>query len=412
MLLSTQKIREQFPFLKEGVIYLDSAATAQKPQCILDAMQKFYETENANVHRGVNELTEKATNAYENARKVVQKFINANYPEEIIFTKSCTESINLVAKTWGKKNLNEEDRVALTLLEHHSNIVPWLQLTEETGTEIDWIDIDDNGELQLKQLEEVLSKGNVKLLGITGQSNVLGIRPPLEEVIPMAHKAGALVLMDVAQLIAHHTVDVQKLDCDFLAFSGHKLYGPTGIGILYGKREILESIPPFLGGGGMIKEVAESYFTSADIPQKFEAGTPPIAQAVGLKAAIEWLSQFEWEDIEEHENKLIEKAIQELSSINGLTILPSTNQRTSELVNQRTISGCISFVIKDIHPHDLTDILGEKKIFMRAGHHCAMPLHKRLGVDASTRLSISIYNTEEEIAKVKHAIEEAMGIFK
>jgi len=278
-----------------------------------------------------------------------------------------------------------------------------MQLKDEKDCSIEWIELDSEVNVDLHQLNEHLAKGNIKLVAVTGQSNVTGVRPPLKEIIAQAHEAGALVLVDAAQLSAHHPIDVQKLDCDFLAFSGHKLYGPTGIGILYGKRKILDSMPPFLTGGGMIAEVKHDHFTCAGLPTKFEAGTPPIAQAVGLRAAIDWLSQFNWSDIETHEQLLIEKAFEELQKIDGLTILGPSDPKN--------ISGCISFTVEGIHPHDLTDIIGQKGVYLRAGHHCAQPLHEHFGVPASTRLSVGIYNTEEDIEKVAPAIIEAQKIF-
>ncbi|MBU0766726.1 SufS family cysteine desulfurase [Patescibacteria group bacterium] len=397
-----KQIRREFPILKEGT-YLDSAATAQKPKIVIDALKNFYETENANVHRGMHTLSEKATAAFEGARTSVQKFINAKSSEEIVFTSGTTESINLVAKTWGKENVGEDDAIVLTLLEHHSNITPWIQLKDENDCAIEWVELDKDENINLTQLSEHLIKGNVKLVAVTGQSNVTGVRTPLKGIIKKAHEAGALVLVDAAQLIAHHPIDVQDLDCDFLALSGHKLYGPTGVGVLYGKRELLESMPPFLTGGGMIAEVKRDHFTCAGLPTKFEAGTPPIAQAVGLRIAIDWLSQFNWSDIEAHEQSLIEKAFQELNKIEGLTILGPSDPKN--------ISGCISFSVDGIHPHDLTDIVGQKGVFMRAGHHCAQPLHEHYGIPASTRLSVGIYNNEDDIAKVAPAIEEAKKIF-
>lgn len=387
MPLDIKKIRQQFPILESRLIYLDSAATAQKPQVVIDAMNAFYEKQNANVHRGMYQLADEATKLYEDARVTVQKFLNAKISAEIIFTKSCTESLNLVARSWAAHNMKKGDVIVLSILEHHSNIVPWLQLKEEKGIEVQWIDCEDDGTLKLNELDAYLKEGNVKLVSITGQSNVVGVRPPLKDIIRKAHNAGALVCIDGAQLIAHSPVDVQELDCDFFAFSGHKIYGPTGIGVLYGKRKLLESMPPFLGGGTMIHEVKKDHFTSAEIPHKFEAGTPPIAEAVGLKTAIEWLSQFSWEDIEAHEQKLLDEAMRELQKIDGVKILGP----------EKEISGCISFVTEKMHPHDLTEMLGKKNICLRAGHHCTQPLHERLNVTASSRLSIGMYNSDSDI---------------
>ncbi|MBI3336806.1 SufS family cysteine desulfurase [Candidatus Peregrinibacteria bacterium] len=421
MTLDISAIRRQFPILDQELIYLDSAATAQKPQIVIDALKEFYAKKNANVHRGMHGLAEQATTAYENARTSVQKFINAASPEEIIFTKSCTESINLVANSYSSRREGVRGRgsVVLSLLEHHSNIVPWMMC----GAHLHWINIDEYGNTRLEQLDTYLKQENIELVAITGQSNVLGTRPPLKEIIQKAHAAGAYVLVDAAQLVAHHQVNVQELDCDFLAFSAHKLYGPTGIGVLYGKRELLEKMPPFIGGGMMIKEATQTGFTPADIPQKFEGGTPPIAQAIGLAAALEWLEQFAWKDIEEHEHALLKHAEHILKNIDGLKILPACHPEPDEGRHAQDVmvrrahhdmerSGCLSFVLDKVHPHDLTDILGEQGICLRAGHHCAMPLHKRLNIPASTRVSFGIYNTIQEIDILADAIQHAQKILQ
>ncbi len=400
MALDISTIRSQFPILSE-IIYLDNAATAQTPQIAIDAVSEFYKDSNANVHRGLHPLAEKATESYEDARRTVSKFINSEFVEEIIFTSGTTESINLIARSLGESEINEGDKIVLTTLEHHSNITPWIQVKNKTGAEIGWIDIDDEGNLKMDNLDALLDDGNVKLISVTGLSNVVGTRPPIEEIIKKAHAEGAKVLIDAAQLAAHHQIDIQKLDCDFLAFSGHKVYGPMGIGVLYGKKELLESMPPFQTGGGMIRDVSAESFTCADLPEKFEAGTPPVAEAVGLKSAIDWLSQFDWKDIEEQESNLISQAKAELSKIKNLTILGNGEG-----------SGSLSFVVEGVHAHDLTDILGEKRICLRAGHHCAIPLHERLKAEASTRLSIGIYNTEEEIMRVRPEIEEVIEFFE
>lgn len=404
-MLHIDEIRRQFPILGSNkVIYLDSAASAQKPQVVLDAVHRFYTEDNANVHRGMHALAEKATVDYENARRAVSTFIGAA-KHEIVFTSGCTESINLVAKTWGKANLHKGDIVALSVLEHHSNIVPWQQLAEEIGIVLKWIDIDDTGSVIIDDLSDA------KLVCITGCSNVLGTKPDLKLIIEKAHAAGAKVLVDAAQLIVHYKIDVAELDCDFLAFSGHKLYGPTGVGVLYGKRELLENMPPFMGGGMMINEVTKEGFTSAEIPSKFEAGTPPIAQAIGLHAAIDWLSQYSWEDINSHEEELMLYAFNELKTIDGLSILNGDTNYELRITNYE-ISGCISFTINSVHPHDLTEIIGRKGVSLRAGHHCAQPLHDRLGINASTRMSFGIYNTKEDIAKAVEEIKAAMQILK
>lgn len=406
MALNVPEIRRQFPFFTTNgsLVYLDSAATAQKPEAVLTAMDTYYRTTNANVHRGMYELAERATGLYEGARATVQRFLYARNSDEIIFTKSATESLNLVAKSWGGAHLKKDDTVVLSILEHHSAIVPWFQLKEEIGISIVWIDCDDEGTLIMDDLRSILSGKKVKLVSITGQSNVLGVRPPVREIIELAHEAGALVCVDAAQLITHHPVDVTALDCDFLAFSGHKLYGPTGIGVLYAKREILKAMPPFLGGGSMIEEVRRDGFTPADPPYKFEAGTPPIAEAIGLAAAIDWILQTSWTDIESHEKSLMRAAFEMLNGVEGLRILGPQHSDAA--------SACASFSIEGAHPHDLADILGQEGLCLRAGHHCAEPLHERFGVPASLRLSVGIYTTEEEIRRLGPALLRAMSILK
>lgn len=402
--LNSAAIRRQFPFLheQEHLIYLDSAASAQKPEIVLQAMDAFLRHKYANVHRGLYPLSEEATDIFEQSRETVRAFLGARHRDEIVFTKSTTESLNLVARSWGYATLKKGDAVALTVLEHHSAIVPWLQLKEERGIEIVWIDIDEQGRLKPEELKRALGKGNVKLVSVTGLSNVLGVRPPVKDIIAEAHRSGALVCLDAAQLVGHHAISVQELDCDFLAFSGHKPYGPTGIGVLYAKRELLRGMPPFLGGGMMIREVHRDGFTPADAPQKFEAGTPPIVEAVGLKAALEWIEAIGWNDIEAHEAKLMNAAYETLTAIPGLRILGPKSPADA--------SGCVSFVIEGAHPHDIADMLGQEGFCLRAGHHCAQPLHERLGVRASVRLSIGIYNTEEEIRSLGPAIVRAMKV--
>ncbi len=408
MALNVQDIRRQFPLLKNTVngkpiVYLDSAATTPSPVGVLDRMRTFEEEERSNVHRGMHLLAEQATEQYEAARQTVQRFIGARHQQEIIFTKNGTESINLVARCMDGK-VGKGDRIVLTLLEHHSNIVPWMQLAERRGLNIDWIGIDAEGHLKMEECRTFLAQGNVKLVAVTAQSNVLGVRPPLEEIIRAAHGAGAAVLVDAAQFAAHHRIDVQALDCDFLAFSGHKIYGPTGIGVLFGKRELLEEMPPFLGGGSMIHTVTQTGFMPADPPQKFEAGTPPITQAIGLRAAIDWLNAYEWKEIEMHEQALITLACKELGGIPGIRIV---GLRRSE---ER--SGCVSFTVENMHPHDLTHLLGEEGICLRAGHHCTQPLHKELGVPATTRLSVGIYSVTDDIHRCIIAIQQAAAILQ
>ncbi len=401
-------IRRQFPFLERTIeekllAYLDNAATTQKPFVVLERMKRFYEEQNANINRGMHPLAEEATIAYEDARKTVAAFIGAAHPCEIIFTRNATEAINLVARSYGEI-LKKDDVVALSMLEHHSNVIPWLQLKKRNEVTLEWIDLQKDGRLDIASLENILRKGKTRLVSITGLSNVLGIRTPLEKIIALAHSAGAKVLIDAAQLIAHERIDVQKLDCDFLAFSGHKIYGPTGVGVLYGKRKLLEAMPPFLGGGDMLESVDQHGFTPAELPRKFEAGTPSIADAIGLASAIEWMESVGIEAMHTHTKSLLVHARKQLSTVKGLNILgPHSGD---------DLLGCISFVVEGIHPHDLTEVLGRKGICLRAGHHCTQILHKHLGITASTRLSIAVYNTEEEVDRCVQGVEEAIRFFK
>ncbi|MFA6523227.1 MAG: SufS family cysteine desulfurase [Candidatus Peribacteraceae bacterium] len=401
-MLDLPAIRRQFPALNQQVngnplVYLDNAATTQKPHVVLDAMTHFYERDNANPHRGMHPLAERATEAFEHARATVTRFIHAPRQEEVIFTKNATESINIVARglaaKWGKG-----DAIAISLLEHHSNLVPWLMLREEKGFEIRWIDTDPEGHLDLHSLDEILKDGAVRLIPVTALSNVLGNRPPLEAIIERAHGAGALVLVDAAQSIAHHEMNVTTLGCDFLAFSGHKLFGPTGIGILWGRGNLLNKLPPLLGGGMMMEDVCSDSFVAAEIPTRFEGGTPPVAEVVGLGAAIEWFSKYSWKDIEAHEARLLSLVMQELSGVSGLKMYGPQN------ITER--SGSVIFTVDGVHAHDLAHLLGERGICLRAGNHCAKLLHERLGLLATTRLSVALYNTEEEIRTVAPAIRD------
>lgn len=404
MALDIPSIRRQFPIFanKKGLSYLDSAATAQKPEAVLGAMDFFYRTANANPHRGMHGLAEEATAAYENARKTVRKFLNASSTEEIIFTKNATEATNIVAHGM-KHTLKAGDAIVLSILEHHSNIIPWMHVAKEKNLELRWIDIDEKGRLKIDGLDAHLADGKAKMVAVTGLGNVLGTKPDIDLIVQKSHAAGALVLVDATQLAAHDAIDVQKIDCDFLVCSSHKLYGPTGIGALYGKKKHLAKMVPLMHGSMMIDEVTEEGFSLADIPQAFEAGTQPVAEAVGFAAAIEWLSGFPIEERKAHEQLLLRKAIEVLSSIDGVTILGAKDAEE--------ISGCVSFTAEGIHPHDLTDILGKDGICLRAGHHCAQPLHKRLGIPASARLSVGIYNTAEEIEALGPAIEKILKKF-
>ncbi len=396
MSLDSTNIRQEFPILAQNEeIYLDSAATAQKPNSVINSMNSFYKEHNANVHRGMHELTETATVLYENARKTVAEFLGCK-PYEIVFTKNCTEALNLVARSWAKANLQKGETIALSILEHHSNIVPWQQIAEEVGCNIAWIDIDDTGNIAMDSLEEILQKHSVTLISITGQSNVTGACPPLKDVVEKAHAAGALCCVDAAQLVAHKSIDITNIDCDFLSFSGHKLYGPTGIGVLYAKKELLQGMPPFLGGGMMIKEVTKEGFRPTEIPAKFEAGTPPIVEAIGLAEAIHWISQYDWNDIETHDKELCTYTLEKLQEIEGVRTIGTPRE------------SIISFTIEGVHPHDLTEIMGRNGVHMRAGHHCAQPLHDHLGITASTRLSIGIYTTKEDIDAAINVLRTAL----
>lgn len=422
MPLDVSAVRAQFPILTQKVdghplIYLDSAATSQKPRIVLEAMQHFYEEDNANVKRGMHVLAERATEVYEAARSKVQRFLHAPCPHEIIFTKNATEGINLVARSYGETFLKKGDIVLVSLLEHHSNIVPWLQLKEKIGIEVEWVSIDPDGTLNMDDLNEKLKTKTVKLVALTCVSNVLGVVTPYKEVVRLAHKYGAVCLLDAAQLVSHRSIDVQDLDCDFLVFSGHKVYGPTGIGVLFGKEEHLRAMPPFLGGGSMIQEVHRTNFIPSDLPDKFEAGTPPIAEACGLHAALDWLENLGWKDIHSHEESLLAYALQMLSALPFLEVLGPKDATK--------IVSCISFVtqipsdpvkidvteLKGVHPHDLTDYMGKKGVCLRAGHHCAQPLHRFLRHPATTRLSVGIYNTEEDLTLMAEVLREGYQFF-
>jgi cysteine desulfurase/selenocysteine lyase len=405
MALDLSAIRREFATLHTNVsgapvVYLDSAATALTPDSVWEDMRAFEKNARSNVHRGMHVLAERATDAYEAARDTVRTFVGAKHSQEIIFTKNTTEAINLVAHTFGE-TLEAGDTVLVSELEHHSAIVPWQQLAERKGIVVEWIGTDDNGNVRMDEYEQFLETRRVRLVMITAQSNVLGSRPPLKSMIQKAHTAGAVVLVDAAQFAAHHQVDVQAMDCDFLVFSGHKVYGPTGVGVLFGKRKLLEDMPPFLGGGSMIRTVTKEGFTPADIPQKFEAGTPPITQVIGLASAINWQAQFSWEEREAHERELLAHARKGLATIEGLTLLGTADA-----------SGCVSFTVDGVHPHDLTDVIGKQGICLRAGHHCAQPLHARLGVPATARLSVGIYNTTEDIDRCRERITNAVNLLR
>lgn len=400
------QIRSDFPILSRQVhpgvdlVYLDSTATAQKPAAVIQAMEHYYRQINANIHRGVHTLAEEATAAYENARGYVARFIGTAHPREVIFTRNTTEAINLVAFTWGRKNLKEGDVIVLTEMEHHSNLVPWQILAEERGLRLEFIQVTDDGLLDLDSYTTLLEL-KPKMVAFTQMSNVLGTINPAKEIIRLAHAAGAVTLVDGAQSVPHFTVNVQDLNADFLAFSAHKMCGPTGIGVLYGRSELLEAMPPFLGGGDMIKKVTLRSFAPNELPHKFEAGTPAIAEAIGFGAAVEYLSQIGMETIADHEHALTSYAMARLSEVSGLKMLgPSAAHK----------GGVCSFTLEGIHPHDIAQLLDRDGIAVRAGHHCAMPLHQKYGLPATTRASFYLYNTFEEIDRLSVSLEKVKNL--
>jgi cysteine desulfurase/selenocysteine lyase len=398
--------RADFPILDREVggkplAYLDNAASTQKPDAVIEALSDFYRNHYANIHRGVHTLSEEATVAYEAARDKVAAFIRAPDRRGVIFTRNATEAINLVALTWGRREIKAGDRIVVTLMEHHSNLVPWQQLAEETGAELAYVSLSAEGRLDLNSLDQHL-KGSVKLVAFTHISNVLGTVNPAEEIVARARAAGACVLVDAAQSVPHLPVDVEALNCDFFAFSGHKMCGPTGIGVLYGRPELLEEMPPFLTGGGMIERVERQTSKWADLPGKFEAGTPAIAEAVGLGAAIDYLSGVGMETIWGHEQDLAAYAWERLNDTPRVDVVgPPANGR----------SGVVSFTVEGIHPHDLAQILDSEGVAIRAGYHCAHPLHQCLGLPPTARASFYLYNTRQEVDRLVAGIRKAEEVF-
>jgi cysteine desulfurase / selenocysteine lyase len=399
--------RDDFPILQETIygkplVYLDSGASSQKPRAVIDAMTNYYEHKNANVHRGAYALSEAASNAYESARKTIARFIHARSTKEIIYTRNTTESINLVAQTWGLANIHNGDTILLTEMEHHSNLVPWQILALRTGARLEFVPVTDDGLLDLDTYASLLTKYTPKLVAFSLMSNVMGTIPPAKEMIALAHAAGSTVLCDGAQSVAHQPTDVRSLDCDFLAFSGHKMLGPTGIGILYGKRALLEAMPPFMGGGDMIREVHLQSFTPNDLPWKFEAGTPAIAEAVGLGAAVEYLNKIGMTRVSAHETTLATYAIDSLSTIPGLRIIgPLGGER----------GAVVSFTLDGIHPHDLATLLDREGIAVRAGHHCAQPLMERFSLPATARATGYVYTTSADIDALTAGVAKAAKLF-
>lgn len=401
------EIRKDFPILEREtqsgarVIYLDSTATSQKPTSVIEAMNQYYRRSNANIHRGVHTLAEEATALYEGAREKIAKFINASAAREIIYTRNTTESINLAAYAWARANLKPGDLVILTEMEHHSNLVPWQILQAEKNIELDFIPVTEDGTLDLDAYKALLGR-SPKLVAFTHMSNVLGTINPAQEMIRLAHEAGALALVDGAQSVPHLKVDVQALDADFYAFSAHKMCGPTGIGVLYGKAAVLEAMPPFLGGGDMIKEVKLRSFRANTLPHKFEAGTPAIAEAIGFGAAVDYLSQIGMEAIAAHEHEITSYALERLEQIPGVKLFgPSADKK----------GGVAAFILDGIHPHDVAQILDRDGIAVRAGHHCAQPLHEKFGIPATSRASFYLYSTKEEVDLLVNGIYKVKALF-
>jgi cysteine desulfurase/selenocysteine lyase len=398
------RIREDFPILNKNIrgkklVYLDNAATSQKPQAVIDAMTRYYEEENSNIHRGVHYLSDRATQAYEEARAKVQHFLNASRLQEIVFVRGTTEGINLVAQSFGRANVQAGDEVLITGLEHHSNIVPWQILCQEKNANLRVVPINDKGEVIFAEYENLLTE-RTKIVSLAHVSNSLGTINPVKEMIAMAHSRGIPVLIDGAQAVPHMKVDVNDLDCDFYVFSGHKTFGPTGVGVLYGKAELLDRMPPYQGGGDMIKSVTFEKTIYNDIPFKFEAGTPNIAGGIGIGVALDYLSALDRDAISRHESNLLSYATQELLSVEGVRIIGTASQKAAVL----------SFVIEGIHPHDIGTILDDEGIAIRTGHHCAQPVMQRFGVAATARASFAMYNTEEEVDALVEGVEKVVEV--
>ncbi len=397
--------RADFPALNQIVygkplVYLDNAATSQKPLAVIQALLHYYTRDNSNIHRGVHLLSERATEAYEQARKTVQRFLNAGSANEIVFVRGTTEAINLVADTWGRANLNPDDEVLITAMEHHSNIVPWQTLCQQNGCRLRVAPVNDRGELELEEYEKLLGP-RTKLVSVAHVSNALGTINPVAKIIAMAHRHGALVLLDGAQSAPHLRIDVRALDCDFFAFSGHKIYAPTGIGGLYGKAALLEAMPPYQGGGDMISSVTFEKTLYNRIPYKFEAGTPDIAGGIGLGAALNYLDELGREEIAAHERDLLAYGTEQLSAIPGLRLIGTAREK----------AGVLSFVLDGVHPHDVGTILDHEGVAIRTGHHCAQPLMQRFGIPATARASLALYNTREDIDQLVAGIHKVREVF-
>ena len=401
-------LKHRFPLLSQivnghNIVYLDSAASSQKPDCVIDAMNNYYETINANVHRGAYEIAAQATEEMEQARRRIASFIGCQSPHEVVFTKNATESFNLIARSWGGSNLSEGDAVLITDMEHHANIVPWQILSAEKRFEIRWLPLTPDGHLDLDQLDQLLD--GVKMVSVTAMSNVLGTLNPVSEIAERAHAAGALLAVDGSQYVPHLPTDIQELQADLLCFTGHKMCGPTGIGVLWGREELLDSMPPFLGGGEMILDVRRDGFTPNELPHKFEAGTPPIAEIIGLGAAVDFLDSLGMENVRQHEIALTDYALRSLNDRYGDEIVihgPSDPLQRG---------GVISLEYRDVHPHDLSQVLDQRGICIRAGHHCAKPLMKELGVVATSRASMYLYNDESDVDALVDSLESAGEMF-
>jgi len=397
--------RRDFPILSRSVhgkplVYLDNGATSQKPQAVIEALSRYYREENANIHRGVHFLSEQATAAYEEARQKIQAFINAAHKEEIIFVRGTTEAVNLVAQSYGRSALKAGDEIIISAMEHHSNIVPWQMLREQTGARLRVIPINHDGELVLDEYRRLLND-KTKIVSVTHVSNALGTVAPVHEIVTAAHERGIPVMLDGAQAVPHLKVDVQELGCDFYAFSGHKMFGPTGVGVLYGRRELLDKMPPYQGGGDMISLVTFEKTHYNVLPYKFEAGTPNIAGGIGLGAAVDYLQRLAWEQVVAHEEDLLAYATEKLAVIDGLRIIGTAKEKV----------GVLSFVFDKIHAHDVGTILDQEGVAVRAGHHCAMPVMQRFGVPATTRASFAFYNTRDEIDVLANALQSVLKVF-
>lgn len=402
--MNTEQIKKDFPLLEnENITYLDSGATTQKPIQVIKAVEEFYQKYNANPHRGAYSLSVEATEQYENTRTKIAKFINAKHREEIIFSKNATESLNLIAYSYGLDNLKKDDEVVISIMEHHSNLVPWQKMTKQTGSKLNYMYINENFELTDEEIESKITDGT-KIVGITHVSNVLGTINNVKKIIKYAHKKGAIVIVDASQSIPHMKIDVQDLDADFLVFSGHKMLAPLGIGVLYGKREILNKMTPFLMGGDMIEYVYEQDTTFAPLPNKFEAGTQNVEGVIGLGAAIDYIENLGYDKIQEIEREVISYARQELSKLDYLTLYTTPNEENH--------SSVISFNIKGVHPHDVASILDSEGVCVRSGNHCAQPLMRFLGIDSTCRASFYIYNTKDDVDKLVKALDKAYNMFK